>query len=383
MTPAPRFRALNIVKILLLIVVVCPVGAGGDGRQGSQILENLGRAGIFEISRPIGKYRSHVQNVEPGVYRSRDGALEMKTNSSGLISEIHVTSHRFSTQKLLRPKESTVKDVVEYYGMPKETRFRDEHFVLDYEGFSFSFGYEGLAKPSSQGLQPLQANQLAAVVLRWNKPQIRILPADVEPKNSLPRFPPYEYLPARLRSLLENSRLGAAKLGGPAVYYRLIKEPNPLRAACLLNVYTKIAETTLPSGSTVLSFFETLVGLRQDRLFGFVRRDLLDEVKEATGDNKMFHGAIAFIHGVPPGFNGYVREGSFKTRKKKGGLQLTFFVGEGGQVLVDADIDEKGPSFTHFLHVITRRKAHPYDIHQILVDQGLYPIYALVPNLLP
>ena len=383
MSPAPSLRARCVIEILFPIIVVCPVPAEGDGREGSWILEDLGRAGVFEISRPIGKYRSYVQNVEPGIYRSRDGALEIKTNSYGLISEIHITSHQFSTKKLLRPEESTVKDVVEHYGMPKGTRFRDEHFVLDYEGFSFSFGYEDLAKPNSEELQQLQANQLVAVVLRWNKPQIYILPPDVEPKNSLPRFPPYEDLPARLRSLLNNSRLGAAKLGGLALYYRLIKEPIPLRAACLLNVYTRISETTLPSGSTVLSFFETLVGLRQDRLFGFVRRALLDEVKEATGDNRMFHGAIDFIHGVPPGFNGYVREGSFKTRKKKGGLQLTFFVGKGGQVLVDADIDERGPSFTHFLHVIMGRKAHPYDIHQILVEEGLNPIYALVPNLLP
>ena len=344
-----------------------------------KILESLGRVGIFEVSRPIGKHHPNLQMLQPGIYQSIGKGLKILTHTSGLISEIQLRDSRFSTQKKLRPQKSTAKDVLDHYGSPQKSSFRAEYLVFDYDGFSFLFECEKDYQKNMKEAQLLKKIRISTIALKWTTRPATTLPTGIKPQQAVARFPTYEHLPAQLKLLLDRSQLASVGgLQGSALYYRLIKESPPLRAASLLNIYTKMAETVLPSGNTVLNFLETLVDLRQDKLFAFVRKALLDEVKQETGDNKMFHGAIAFVHPIPRGFKGYVRKGSFKTRFKKGGLQLTFFLGKEGQVLVDSDVDEKGPSFSHFLHVITLRKAHPYHIHQILVEQGLNPTYALL-----
>ena len=379
-----KFRQ-NIYMQLALFGLLLPFSVsistlGEKNRNGRfKILESLGRVGVFEVSRPIGKYHTNLHILRPGIYQLIGGGLKIRTHTSGLISEIQLQDSRFSTQKKLRPRKSTAKDVLDNYGSPQKSSFRDEYLVFDYDGFSFLFECEKDDQKNMEEEQLLKKIRISTITLKWTTRSATALPTEIKPQKAVARFPIYEHLPAQLKLLLDRSQLAnIGGLQGSALYYRLIKESPPLRAASLLNVYTKMAKTILPSGNTVLSFLETLVDLQQDRLFAFVRKTLLDEVKQETGDNKMFHGAIAFVHPIPRGFKGYVRKGSFKTRLKKGGLQLTFFLGKGGKVLMDSDVDEKGPSFSHFLHVITLRKAHPYRIHQILVEQGLNPAYALL-----
>ena len=73
---------------------------------------------------------------------------------------------------------------------------------------------------------------------------------------------------------------------------------------------------------------------------------------------------------------------SFKSFDLYGNLQLTFLERAGGELLVDADIDEAA-GLLHLFHVLrnalTSDATHPYDIHEILTfHQALNTGYRLV-----
>ncbi len=211
--------------------------------------------------------------------------------------------------------------------------------------------------------------------LSTNKPFDLKMTVPLDP-NKIDRviFKDYESLPEEIRQLFERSTdiPGFEVESGKDLYEAL----DDVHRAGLLNIMAKCRVTRLENGRTILSYLQKLTALRKDYLFAVVENGLPDNLAKSqrfrTGD------VSGILDESSPGF---ARAGSFKTREKFGGLQLTFFTKE-GETLANIDIDEAGAFGEVFRvpgNLLTGRITHPYEIHQILVYQGINSFYRLKP----
>ncbi len=181
------------------------------------------------------------------------------------------------------------------------------------------------------------------------------------------RFPRLGELSPDLQQVLATSRsLGTA--------YPELLENQPKAAAGLLNLYVKMKSVRLEAGRDCFSYLTELRMARQDRILALVRDTGFYDAVRASSRFRAVPGAL---HPNPSGFR---LLGSFKTYDKEGVLQLTFFA-DGSQMLVDADIDETSSLFGNFVRVLGRSVSgsitDPYLIHQLLLSQGIRPLYRL------
>ena len=177
------------------------------------------------------------------------------------------------------------------------------------------------------------------------------------------------------RVMSKSSVEGHAERKKRALYRNL----DVVSKAGLLNLFAKMAATTLPTNKTAWSYIKDLYRIRGDRVFANVRKSFWDGVKIAVSVDQ-FEEVSGQLHTPPPGFK---HAGSFKSNNQYGNLQLTFFCSTQGRLRfkVDADIDA-AKGILHAFHVagnlLTGSSTHPYDIHQILsFHQGIIPQYAL------
>jgi hypothetical protein len=188
-------------------------------------------------------------------------------------------------------------------------------------------------------------------------------------------FPTFPNLVKDLRTLLTKSPnvLGFENNTGDALYQSL----DDFRRAGVLNIARKAMATTLSNGKSALSLIKEIRELRGDRFFAFVEKELREEVKNSTHTG-LFDEVSGSLHHLPGQFVGFTPAGSFKTRDHFGNLQLTFFM-KGDECVADIDIDDAG-GLGHIFQVLrnhfTGSPTHPYNIHQILVqNQHLDPGY--------
>ena len=188
-------------------------------------------------------------------------------------------------------------------------------------------------------------------------------------------FPVFGKLAKKAQDLLKSSNaiLGLEGQKGQALYKTL--ESDKLRKAGFLNIVTKCQDTFLTGGRTVLDHLKELKKLRGDRFFVFASQALREETKDsvAAGIFKKVSGAL---HKPPRGFEDYEEDGSFKTHDRYGNLQLTFFSLDDAtkDCLVDIDIDDAnglGHVFQVLRNRLGNRDTHPYDIHQILLEEQM------------
>jgi hypothetical protein len=151
---------------------------------------------------------------------------------------------------------------------------------------------------------------------------------------------------------------------------------DPIRKACLLNIFTKASNTILHDGSSCFKHIGGLLKLRGDRFFAATHAALREEVQNARDLFSEVNGALHH----PP--DGYTPAKSFKTKDRHGNLQVSFFrKGDtGDDYLVDVDIDE-AEGIEHGFEVLrnhlTDHETSPYDVREILVaHQSLDPGYS-------
>lgn len=178
-------------------------------------------------------------------------------------------------------------------------------------------------------------------------------------------FPGYADLGDDLKQVLENSTEVEGNEGKKGeVLYDALKD---LRAAGLLNLYSKMKATRFDDGLDSFSFVTTLRRVRGERFFAVVKKEFRDAVKNSLLSH-LFEEVSGALHTPPPG---YVLDDSFKTLDAHGNLQVTFFRKEDAiEFIADVDIDgSKGleHAFDVISHTITGKDSHPYDIHAILL----------------
>lgn len=147
----------------------------------------------------------------------------------------------------------------------------------------------------------------------------------------------------------------------------------PLLKGCLFNLHSKMQDQKVSNGKTVFSFVQSIIDVKQDRIFCTVKPELLDRTRE---HEEGFGAASGALHK----FQGHDAVASFKTHEKVGNLQLTFFKLKEGQFVIDADLDDNQGirhAFDVIQHKLTGDKTHPFDIHQILkhfhhIDPGYH-----------
>lgn len=188
-------------------------------------------------------------------------------------------------------------------------------------------------------------------------------------------FEKYNDLPAEARQLLEASGNveGLAGKSGKDLYDDLDR----IRKAGMLNIIAKSQATKLADGRNILSFVKSIASVRGDRMFAEVSNELLNVIKQESNRN-LFSAASAALYTPPQGFES---AGSFRTKGKFANLQLTFFVKD-DRVIADIDIDEGAGlegRFQTLSRSLTGQNSHPYEIHQLLISQGIKPAYKLKP----
>jgi hypothetical protein len=184
--------------------------------------------------------------------------------------------------------------------------------------------------------------------------------------------PPFEKLDPDLQRVLQASNIDTDPgKSGPELYTAL----DPLRKACLLNIFTKASNTILRDGRSCFSHLAGLLKLRGDRFFAKTGAALREEVQNARDLFTEVNGAL---HHPPDGFT---PAKSFKTKDRFGNLQVSFFRrGEtGDDYLVDVDIDEAS-GIEHGFEVLgnhlTGHETSPFDVREILLaHQSLDPGY--------
>jgi hypothetical protein len=187
-------------------------------------------------------------------------------------------------------------------------------------------------------------------------------------------FPPFSKLPEEARKILSNSGnvISFAGKYGEELYIAL----DEIRRAGLLNILAKSRATRLDNDDNVLTFVEEIIEIRGDRFIARVKKQLMDEVKDAVRDGD-FNEVTGALY-TPPG--GFKNAGSFRTKDRYGNLQITFFA-KGDEYIADIDIDEAS-GLEHLFQTLrskmTGYPTHPFDIQQILLNQKIDPDYKLL-----
>jgi hypothetical protein len=185
--------------------------------------------------------------------------------------------------------------------------------------------------------------------------------------------PPYVALDPELKRVLEASNLDT----DPGKKGQDLYDPlDPVRKACLLNIFSKASNTILLDGGSCFRHIGGLLKLRGDRFFAATRAALREEVENARD---LFSEVSGALHHPP---DGYTPAKSFKTKDRYGNLQVSFFRKgvTGDDYLVDVDIDEASGiehGFEVLRNHLTGHQTSPYDIREILVaHQSLDPGYS-------
>lgn len=144
--------------------------------------------------------------------------------------------------------------------------------------------------------------------------------------------------------------------------------------ASALNIWAKLKATRLGDG-TAADYVRQITRIHRDRIYFRTDQEMLELARNADGAD--FVSVSGTFHKI----EGWRVVQSLKTRDLYGNLQLTFLEGAGGELQVDADIDEAS-GLLHLFEVLRNAltdETHPYDIHEVLAfHQELDTGYRLI-----
>jgi len=160
--------------------------------------------------------------------------------------------------------------------------------------------------------------------------------------------------------------------------------PAILAKAALLNLYFKMGRVVVPQrpNASWFEFFNQILLIGRERFVGLVPQDmwsLVSEIFDNIDRHPEFVRADTSLHteNIPEPYRSHlVRMVSVKSNDDHGNVQLTMAqsaAANGDPVfLADCDVDEDLELFHHiadvFTHIFTGG-THPYDVHDVLLDQ--------------
>ncbi len=169
-----------------------------------------------------------------------------------------------------------------------------------------------------------------------------------------------ELADARLREILNNSKIQlpnqGTELSGPALYNALQDK----QKACLLNIAAKANHTTADS---VWALVRSLRSIEQDRCFAFVDED----TEKMLNASNLYMPAGTFFHKP---LEDFTLGKSFKSKGAHATIQITLMKNKAGQVAADLDVDEAsggGHFFEVFRNKVTGGLTNPYQVHELML----------------
>ena len=150
--------------LALLLVAITGLGSSAEAQPSdTQILESTSEAGGIRLGAKVKAY-SALREVGDGLYETADGGLKVGTDGRNIV-EIQARERRYFTQKLIRPQESTLGEVLETYGEPTRVCSRDGKFSAIFGNLAFQSSYL-MTGPLGEGdLETLLASQVEVVSL--------------------------------------------------------------------------------------------------------------------------------------------------------------------------------------------------------------------------
>jgi len=154
----------TLVAILLVVVAI---GAGTPAAFGqpadTQILESSNEAGGIRLGAKVKTYPG-LRELGDGLYETADGGLQVGTDGRNII-EIRALEKSYFTQKLIRPQESTLGDVLETYGEPTRVCSRDGKFSATFGNLVFRSSYRVTGPLRDADLETLLGSRVELVAL--------------------------------------------------------------------------------------------------------------------------------------------------------------------------------------------------------------------------
>ncbi len=171
-----RRLLFHLAAALGAFAVLAPAAFSQEGN--TLILEGAGEAGGYRLGEKIKAYPD-VREVEEGVFEAPDGGLLLRLEGKEVV-EIQIEAKRFATQKLIRPGQSTLAEVLEAYGRPERRCSVSGNFSARYGGLEFHTNYRLAGPLGNDDLAALLASRVESVVLRVESDHKRAFERGVE-----------------------------------------------------------------------------------------------------------------------------------------------------------------------------------------------------------
>jgi hypothetical protein len=120
---------IRAIAQIALVITVLPLAALAQSND-TQILEGSDQAGGIKLGAKI-KSSPGLRELGDDLYETADGGLQIGTDGRNIV-EIRALEKSYFTQKLIRPQESTLGDVLETYGEPTRVCSRDGKFAATF-----------------------------------------------------------------------------------------------------------------------------------------------------------------------------------------------------------------------------------------------------------
>lgn len=159
---------VKFLQVIILFGLILPSYAiDGTASKTTLILPKKGRVGVFALRSPIKQYRALVRKGEQAnSYHTPDGQYRFSVDDKGEIREITVTVRGLFTDRFVRIKHSTLRDVFAKYGTPQATRHQKKTLYVKYPRIEFFF--EGVERGliTKAGRAELLQKRVTGVILR-------------------------------------------------------------------------------------------------------------------------------------------------------------------------------------------------------------------------
>lgn len=152
------------VAIVLATVAVSTIATAAFAQPAdTQILESSNEAGGIRLGAKVKTYPG-LRELGDGLYETADGGLQVGTDGRNIV-EIRALEKSYFTQKLIRPQESTLGEVLETYGEPTRVCSRDGKFSATFGNLVFQSSYRMTGPLRDADLETLLGSRVELVAL--------------------------------------------------------------------------------------------------------------------------------------------------------------------------------------------------------------------------